>query len=170
MIGRLWTPTRNMFFTISHTYKHVAVGNEWTKAERGRSGEKARRANEETRQPVQRARAANSELTANRQDASLRHRPSRLRQACRKLRSQACLDCQLASPHVPRRGLDQDKKSETVASTCFKAMVAPFRRYIRVAEAWDRICPPIGFSAPPATKVIVAPGSAVHAGSQEPSP
>lgn len=36
----------------------------------------------------------------------------------------------------------------------------PLRRNIRVAEAWDRMCPPIGLRAPPATKVIVAPGSA----------
>jgi len=29
-----------------------------------------------------------------------------------------------------------------------------------VADAWERICPPIGFKAPPATNVMVAPGSA----------
>jgi hypothetical protein len=37
----------------------------------------------------------------------------------------------------------------------------PFRRNNLVAEAWDKIWPPMGFSAPPATNVIVAPGSAV---------
>lgn len=40
---------------------------------------------------------------------------------------------------------------------------SPLRRNILVADACERICPPIGFKAPPATKVIVAPGSAaVH--------
>jgi hypothetical protein len=37
---------------------------------------------------------------------------------------------------------------------------SPLRRNILVADACERICPPIGLSAPPATKVIVAPGSA----------
>lgn len=36
------------------------------------------------------------------------------------------------------------------------------RRKILVADACDRMWPPIGFSAPPATNVIVAPGSAEH--------
>lgn len=36
------------------------------------------------------------------------------------------------------------------------------RRKILVADACDRMWPPIGFSAPPATNVIVAPGSAAH--------
>ena len=36
----------------------------------------------------------------------------------------------------------------------------PFRRNILVADACERIWPPIGLRAPPATKVIVAPGSA----------
>lgn len=35
-----------------------------------------------------------------------------------------------------------------------------------MAEAWDRICPPIGLRAPPATNVMVAPGSAVSRVSQ----
>jgi hypothetical protein len=37
----------------------------------------------------------------------------------------------------------------------------PFRKNILVADACERICPPMGLSAPPATKVMVAPGSAV---------
>ena len=38
----------------------------------------------------------------------------------------------------------------------------PLRRKILVADACDKMWPPIGFSAPPATNVMVAPGSATH--------
>ena len=38
----------------------------------------------------------------------------------------------------------------------------PLRRKILVADACDKMWPPIGFSAPPATNVMVAPGSAMH--------
>jgi hypothetical protein len=37
---------------------------------------------------------------------------------------------------------------------------APLRRNMRVADACERMWPPMGFSAPPATNVMVAPGSA----------
>ena len=38
----------------------------------------------------------------------------------------------------------------------------PLRKKTLVADACDKMWPPIGFSAPPATKVMVAPGSATH--------
>ena len=38
----------------------------------------------------------------------------------------------------------------------------PLRRKILVADACDKMWPPIGFSAPPATNVMVAPGSAMR--------
>lgn len=38
----------------------------------------------------------------------------------------------------------------------------PFRKNMRVADACERICPPMGLRAPPATKVMVAPGSAMQ--------
>lgn len=62
-----------------------------------------------------------------------------------------------------------------------RSKLSPFLRNIRVADAWDRMCPPMGcaaderlnelrfrcvglvtFNAPPATKVMVAPGSAAQ--------
>lgn len=36
------------------------------------------------------------------------------------------------------------------------------RKKILVADACDKMWPPIGFNAPPATNVMVAPGSATH--------
>jgi hypothetical protein len=45
-------------------------------------------------------------------------------------------------------------------SRLYHRFILPLRRKILVAEQWDRTWPPIGLRAPPATKVIVAPGSA----------
>ncbi|KAF8841970.1 hypothetical protein BDN67DRAFT_473535 [Paxillus ammoniavirescens] len=56
---------------------------------------------------------------------------------------------------------DEFEDLEELALICgFFADYIPLRRNIRVDEECDRICPPIGLRAPPATKVIVAPGSA----------
>ncbi|KIL71708.1 hypothetical protein M378DRAFT_155314 [Amanita muscaria Koide BX008] len=46
-------------------------------------------------------------------------------------------------------------------------LARPLRRNILVADAWDRIWPPMGFSAPPATNVMVAPGSATDGQSSQ---
>jgi hypothetical protein len=61
----------------------------------------------------------------------------------------------------PKSKTDEFEDLEELALLCgFFANYIPLRRNIRVDEECDRICPPIGLRAPPATKVIVAPGSA----------
>jgi len=42
-----------------------------------------------------------------------------------------------------------------------KKKSSPLRNAILVVDAWDRICPPMGFIAPPGAKLRVAPGSAI---------
>ncbi|TFL06062.1 hypothetical protein BDV98DRAFT_136911 [Pterulicium gracile] len=63
-----------------------------------------------------------------------------------------------APPHVLR---DQSSSSDAVPTQeKTKEKTRPLRRNILVADACERMWPPIGLRAPPATNVMVAPGSA----------
>ena len=100
---------------------------------------------------------------ASKNKTQIKHQPILPHPVYRRLHFRVCPGYPRVSRHVPQLVLKVGtmSKRECWCSDWSFVMKQPFRRNIRVADAWERIWPPMGFKAPPATNVIVAPGSAI---------